>query len=210
MSRIWDISQTLRAGIPVWPGDTPYGAEPSWVMENGCPVNVARLSLSTHTGTHADAPLHYHAEGQAMAEVALEAYIGPCLVLDVTHARGRVEPGDLPAGLPARLERVLLKTCGRFPHEQWRADFTAVAAATIDLLAERGTRLIGVDSPSLDPQDAKTLDAHQRVWRHRMAILEGLVLDDIEPGHYELIAPPLKLAHLDASPVRALLRSIDT
>ncbi|WP_116473588.1 arylformamidase [Zobellella maritima] len=209
MSKIWDISQTLRPGIPVWPGDTEYQSEPNWVLENGCPVNVARFRLSTHTGSHADAPRHYDAEGLSIAEVGLDPYIGPCVLIDVTQADGLVCPAHVAPFLPARVERVLLKTYQEFPHNQWRSDFTAVAADTVALLAERGAMLIGIDSPSLDPQDSKTLAAHQMVRRHGMAILEGLVFDQVAAGHYELIAPPLKLAQLDASPVRALLRSIE-
>lgn len=208
MSRIWDISQTLRCGVPVWPGDTAFSADPHWVMDDGCPVNVGRFRLSTHTGTHADAPLHYDATGQAIAEVALDAYIGPCVLIDAVSASGLVQPQDIVDQLPERVERVLLRTFAQFPHESWVENFTAVAAETVELIAARGARLIGIDSPSLDPQDSKTLDAHQAVRRHRMAILEGLVLDAVPPGHYELIAPPLKLDNLDASPVRALLRSI--
>jgi len=75
-------------------------------------------------------------------------------------------------------------------------------------LAEYGVRLIGIDSPSLDPQDSKTMESHIAVQRHQMAILEGIVLDQIVAGDYELIALPLKLAGLDASPVRAILRSL--
>lgn len=208
MARIWDISQTLREALPVWPGDTPFQARRHWVMDDQCPVNVGRFQLSAHAGTHADAPLHYDPEGCSVAQVDLAAYIGPCVLIDVTRSSGLVRPGDLVDHLPRRLERVLLRTFARFPHDHWEDEFTAVAPETIAMLAERGVRLIGVDSPSLDPQDSKSMAAHQAVRRHGMAILEGLVLDDVPVGHYELIAPPLKLEGLDASPVRALLRSL--
>jgi arylformamidase len=85
-----------------------------------------------------------------------------------------------------------------------------VAPQTIDFLTERGVMLIGIDTPSLDPQDSKTMDAHGRVRAQGMAILEGLVLDAVEPGDYELIALPLKFTTLDASPVRAVLRRTGT
>ncbi|MFC6669623.1 arylformamidase [Marinobacterium aestuariivivens] len=208
MSRIWDISQTLRQGLPVWPGDTAFESEPHWVLDDGCPVNVGRFRLSTHSGTHADAPLHYDADGLPIAGVALETYIGPCVLIDVTAAEGLVRPEHIVYQLPERVERVLLRTFRQFPHERWEPDFTAIDAAAVELLAERGARLIGVDSPSLDPQESKAMAAHQAVRRNRMAILEGLVLDGVPTGHYELIAPPLKLNNLDASPVRALLRSL--
>ena len=110
--------------------------------------------------------------------------------------------------LPALPPRVLFRTYDRFPHDAWREDFTAVAADAIALLAERGVRLIGVDAPSLDPQDSKTMDAHHAVLAADMRILEGLVLDDVPPGDYELIALPLKLSGLDSSPVRAVLREL--
>ncbi|MGR4066960.1 arylformamidase [Billgrantia sp. C5P2] len=209
MSRLYDISQPLRADMPVWPGDTPFAHEPTWVLGEQCPVNVSRLVLSTHTGTHADAPSHYAAEGQAIDAVDLAKYIGPCVLLDVRHAGPRVEPEHLLPELPSRVERVLLRTWARFPHEEWRSDFTTLAPESIDLLAERGARLIGVDAPSLDPEVDSALLAHWRVHHHAMAILEGLVLDAVPPGHYELIAVPLKLAGADASPVRAMLRELD-
>lgn len=104
--------------------------------------------------------------------------------------------------------RVLLRTYARASVERWDSDFCAVAPETVDLLAAHGVKLIGIDTPSLDPQESKTMDAHHRVRAHRMAILEGIVLDDVPPGDYELIALPLKFATLDASPVRAVLRAL--
>ena len=79
---------------------------------------------------------------------------------------------------------------------------------TIAWLAERGVRLIGIDSQSVDPADSKTLDSHQKLLAHDMRVLENLVLDEVDEGNYELIALPLKLATADASPVRAVLRSL--
>ncbi|MBD8514076.1 arylformamidase [Photobacterium sp. WH77] len=208
MTKIWDISQTLRQGLPVWPGDTAFSSYFHWEMSEQCPVNVGQFSLSCHSGTHADAPVHYDAQGKSMEAVSLEYYIGPCVVIDATQAVGWVKPQDIIDQLPDQVERVIFKTYLQFPHHEWQSDFTAVASETIDLLAERGACLIGIDSPSLDPQSSKTMSAHQAIKRHRMAILEGLVLDDVPAGAYELIAPPLKLDSLDASPVRALLRSV--
>jgi len=210
--KIWDISQTLRPGIPVWPGDTEFSEARTWQLDEQCPVNVSRFTLSTHSGSHADAPLHYDAGGRTMAEVDLLPYLGPCRVIDISDAlataSGAITPemlADYAEEMPAR---VLLRTYVSAPQDLWDAEFRAVAGSTIDWLAERGVRLIGTDTPSLDPQDSKTMDAHHAVRRHGMAILEGLILDAVPPGDYELIALPLKLANLDASPVRAVLRSL--
>lgn len=209
MSRVYDITQPLRTGIPVWPGDTDYVEDRVWAIGPDCPVNVSRLTLSTHTGTHADAPLHYDAAGAPIGAVDLETYMGPALVLHMTPGLDRVEVAHLAGRVPAGTRRLLLRTYAGFPHDAWDSAFTAMAADAIDWLAGHGVRLIGVDAPSLDPQTSKTMDAHMAVRRHGMAILEGLVLDAVPEGIFELIALPLRLATADAAPVRAVLRVID-
>ncbi|WP_438391837.1 arylformamidase [Caballeronia sp. DA-9] len=208
---IFDISAPIDATTPIWPGDTPISIERVWDMESGSPVNVGRITLSPHTATHADAPLHYDQQGVAIGLVDIDPYLGECLVLHVESAGPVVNIEDIDLALsdiPWDLApRVLLRTCAQAPIVEWNNDFKAVSADAIDWLAERGVKLIGIDTPSLDLQNSKTMDAHHRVREHGMAILEGLVLDDVTAGVYELIALPLKLVSLDASPVRAILRT---
>lgn len=197
--------------MPTWPGDTSFSEMPVWQLGSQCPVNVSALRLSTHAGAHADAPLHYQAGGQAIGEVELSPYLGRCRVihcldagaeLTLAHLQGAVQRQNTP--LP---ERILLRTYRRFPLDTWDADFCAISAAAIDWLGAQGVRLIGIDSASLDPASSKTMDAHCAVARQGMAILENLLLDAVPEGDYELIALPLKLINLDASPVRAVLRT---
>ena len=204
---LWDISPTLSAAIPVWPGDTVFRAEPTWQIANGCPVHVSRITLSTHTGAHCDAPSHYDLQGASIDAVALDAYLGACRVIHCIGA-ALVEPQHVAHALAGLPPRVLLRTYRSAPQTAWDSDFSAIAPATIALLARHGVQLIGIDTPSIDPQDSKTLDAHQMVRAHRMVILEGIVLDDVAAGDYELIALPLKLLGLHASPVRAVLRAL--
>ncbi|MBS0408400.1 MAG: arylformamidase [Proteobacteria bacterium] len=203
--RLWDISQSLRAGLPVWPGDTAFHARRTWDMAQGSPVNVSAFETSTHAGTHADAPLHYAGGGGAAADLDLEPYLGLCRVVDA-RAGGSVISADFVDGLGDLPPRVLFRTYDAFPRDAWRSDFVTISAAAIATMARRGVRLVGLDSPSLDPETSKTMDAHHAVHAAGMRILEGLVLDDVPPGDYELIALPLKLAGLDAAPVRAVLR----
>ncbi|WP_250479445.1 MULTISPECIES: arylformamidase [unclassified Caballeronia] len=203
-----DISPPINPATPVWPGDTPVGIERVWRMEAGSPVNVARLTLSPHIGSHADAPLHYDEHGAPIGEVALDTYIGACRVVHCIGASPLVTPEHVAAHLADCPPRVLLRTYTNAPLDAWDSAFAAVAPETIDLLAEKGVKLIGIDTPSLDPQDSKTMDAHKRIRAHGMAILEGLVLDAAAPGDFELIALPLKFSTLDASPVRAVLRPL--
>jgi len=208
MTRIWDISQPLHAAVPVWPGEPPFALHSHAVIGDGCPVNVGAIFTPLHAGTHGDAPLHYADDGVDSAGSALDPYVGPCLLLDMRHAKGRVEEGDIDWGQVEGAERVLLRTYEHFPHDAWDSDFTAIAAGVIARLGAMGVGLIGTDAASLDPEQSKTLDAHHAVKAADMRILEGLVLDDVPPGRYELIALPLRIVGADASPVRAILRGL--
>ncbi|HYD59324.1 MAG TPA: arylformamidase [Noviherbaspirillum sp.] len=207
-NRLWDITPPVSPSLPVWPGDTPFSTATTWEMGDGCPVKVSRITMSTHTGAHCDAPSHYDASGASIDAVALDAYLGPCRVIDCTGVK-RVDPQHVAHALEALPARVLLRTYAAAPTDRWDSAFASVAADTIALLARHGVRLIGIDTPSLDPQESKTMDAHNAVRKHGMAILEGVVLDDVPAGNYELIALPLKLAGMDASPVRAVLRELN-
>lgn len=208
MTRLWDISQTLAPGVPVWPGEPAFAIERTANISADCPVNVGVMHSSLHAGTHADAPRHYADDGPSSAECDLFPYIGRCLVIDVRHAGARVEVDDIAWPTLIGAERVLFRTYARFPATAWDSHFTAIAPEVITRLHTLGVRLIGTDAASLDPETSKSLDAHHAVHAGDLRILEGLVLDDVPPGDYELIALPLKIAGGDASPVRAILREL--
>ena len=206
--KLWDISQTLRPDLPVWPGDTPFSHGRRWSQGADSPVTVSRFETTVHAGSHADAPLHYSPTGISAAEAPLGAYVGPCRLVDARGQGPSISAAFVERAVCAPPARVLFRTYDRFPLDAWRRDFTCISAQAVHALAAMGVRLVGLDSPSLDPQDSKTMDAHRAVLAADMRVLEGLVLDDIPPGDYELIALPLKLAGLDASPVRAVLREL--
>jgi arylformamidase len=203
---IIDITQGLSPGMAGFPGDAAY--EEGWTFRLGpdCPVNVSRVSFSVHCGTHADAPLHYDAEGDAAGALALEPYIGPCRVIDARGAGPVCEPDEIAAALDGAPPRILLRLMDRLDPKTWPAGFRALAPETVELLAAKGVVLVGIDTPSVDPETSKTLAAHHACRKADMRILENLALTDVEPGDYELIALPLKFENLDASPVRAVLR----
>lgn len=210
MTRVIDITPAVSAGLGVWPGDTPLSREVLCEIEGGASVTLSTLRATVHLGAHADGPNHYGAGAPGIGERSLEYYLGACRVVDAPVARGtRVGVSDLVGGLAEVNEpRVLLRT-GTFPDPRaWNEDFAGVTPELIDALAARGVRTIGLDTPSVDLQASKDLPAHKAVLRHDMAILEGLVLSGVEPGVYELIALPLRLMGFDASPVRAVLRTL--
>jgi arylformamidase len=200
------LSQRISAATPLWPGEPPVEITRHASIGPECPVNIGAVSMPMHTGTHADAPLHYADDAHSSADCGLEPYIGRCVLIDVTRAGARVEMDDCDWDAIEGHTRVLLRTFTKFPHDQWVSDFKAIAPGVIERLGKHGVRLIGVDAPSLDPQTSKTMDAHHAVLAADMRILEGLVLDGILSGVYDLTALPLKIEGADASPVRAILR----
>jgi arylformamidase len=206
MSRIYDISPLINASLAVWPGDTPPRREVLLDLARGDTVTLSTLHTTVHAGAHVDAPSHYRSAAPSIDARSLEFYIGPCQVIAVPARRGSlIGPQDLKEPIVA--ERVLLAT-GTFPDPvQFNRDFAALDPALVDFLHERGVKLVGIDTPSVDPFDSAELPAHQAFCRHDMAILEGIVLSGVPAGRYELIALPLRLAGFDASPVRAILRA---
>jgi arylformamidase len=204
---IIDISPTLHEGIAVWPGDVALSRTVSLAMESGDNIDLSSLTTTVHVGTHADAPSHYAAGGRTIDEMPLEPYVGECQVVAVDVARGaRIEPGDIRDEIEA--PRVLVKTGTFDDPDDFREDFAALAPETIDFLAERDVVLVGIDTPSMDLFDDKELVAHQALFRHGMANLECLVLREVDPGRYRLVALPLKIKGADASPVRAALLTL--
>ncbi|MGC4366195.1 arylformamidase [Hydrogenophaga sp. R2] len=208
MKTLRDISPPLHAGSPVFPGDTAYAQQWVATITPDCPVNVGSLTLSPHTGAHADAPLHYDPSGQAIGEVDLTPYLGPCRVVHAIGMGPLVLPQHIRHALVDAPPRVLVRMYRQMPQTTFDTALPAFDPATIELLAAHGVVLVGTDSASLDPADSKTLPSHQAVRRHGLRVLENLLLDDVPEGDYELIALPLKLTTADASPVRAVLRDL--
>jgi len=205
---LWDISPPLHAGSPVFPGDAAFSSVWAARIGPGCPVNVSTLTLSPHTGAHADAPLHYDDAGAAIGTLDLAPYLGRCRVVHAIGCGALVRWSDLEHALDDLPERVLVRTYRTAPVDRFDPDLAAFAPDTVERLADRGVRLIGIDTASIDPAPSKSLDSHQVIRRRGLRVLENLVLDDVPEGDYELIALPLKLVNADASPVRAVLREL--
>ena len=204
MSRILDISPPISARLDVWPGDVGYTREVALDIARGDHLTLSAIRSTVHLGAHADAPNHYRAGGAGIGARDLSLYYGPCQVMAVTLGRGeRLRPANLSG--PVEAERILFRT-GTFPDpESWNEDFGALSAELVHHLADQGVRLIGIDTPSVDPQPDQELESHNAVADRDLAILEGLVLGAVPDGRYTLVALPLRLEDVDASPVRAIL-----
>ncbi len=205
---IYDISPTISDRTKVWPGDTPVSREVLCDMGLGDNLTLSTLRSTVHLGAHADAPSHYGAEAASIEAVDLARYVGDCRVVHVDVGRGERVSVEM-VGSVKDVSRVLIAT-GTYPDSAvFNEDFAALAPELVDHLHGCGVELIGIDTPSVDLFSSTKLPAHRRFLANGMGILEGLVLGDVADGVYELIALPLKLAGFDASPVRAVLRTMD-
>jgi arylformamidase len=202
---IFDISPEISEKTAVFPGDQAFERGVQLSFEKKDNLLLSWIKTSVHIGAHTDAPNHYHPSGEGMHTRSLENYLGPAQVIEVNIPRGqRILPKDI-AHTEISATRVLFKT-GSFPDpNKWNDDFNALSPELIHHLSTKGVILAGIDTPSIDPHDSKALESHKAVFQHNMAILEGIVLQEVLPGLYTLLALPLRLKNADASPVRAVL-----
>jgi len=201
----YDLSPLVTPQLGVWPGDTMATREVRADLARGDNLTLSTLRTTVHVGAHADAPSHTESGTATIDEVDLDRYVGRCQVVRTRVERGG-EIGIDDFSNPLTCPRVLLAT-STFPDpERFTTDFAVPSLALVDALADAGVVLLGTDAPSVDHFASKDLVTHGRLAHHGMAILEGLVLDDVPEGEYELLALPLRLAGFDASPVRAVLR----
>jgi len=209
MKALWDISPAVHAGSPVFPEDTPFQQHWDATIGPASMVNLSTLTFSPHIGAHADAPLHYDPHGAAIGALALEPFLGPCRVVHAIDPGPLVEWPHIAHAIDARLPaRVLVRTRRHAAVAHWDAQLTGYAPSTLERLADHGVLLVGIDSASVDPADSRQLPSHQVLRRRQLRVLENLVLDAVPEGDYELIALPLRLSTADASPVRAILRTL--
>jgi len=204
IKKIYDISPPLSEKIGVFPGDTPFTSSEVLSFEKGHNLRLSHIKTTVHLGAHTDAPSHYHKDGKTIEAQDLEIYLGECQIVDVSKAKGpRILESDIDDEISS--SRVLFKTDSFPDPDSWNSDFFAFDPELIEFLSKKGVRLIGIDTPSVDVESDKSLLTHNQIYKHDMAILEGIVLKEVPVGFYELIALPLPIVGADASPVRAIL-----
>ncbi|WP_201714844.1 arylformamidase [Rossellomorea arthrocnemi] len=202
--KIIDISRPLHNDTPVWPGDTPFAFSLNWTKEETGSVNVGQLKMSSHTGTHVDAPFHFDIDGNRILDMTLERFMGPAIVVSVEDST-EISPELLMEIDFANVKKVLFKTNAWKDPNRFPEHIPPISKALAPFLKEEGIDLIGVDLPSVDPLDSKELEAHHSLCDHDIGILEGIDLTHVNPGLYDLAALPLPLKEGDGSPVRAIL-----
>ena len=211
--KFWDISRTLSNEVAPWPGDMPFQFQLTGKIAEGSSVNLGAIKTSVHNGTHADARFHFEMEGETIEKAPLEIYMGRAVVIDLAEAflgsseKHLITTEDLGPHSEeiGESSRLLIKT-GRWSDSAIFPNQIPVIAADVpQWLQKNGVKLLGLDLPSVDEVDSKSLPNHHALARAGVAIIESLDLKDVGSGIYNLVALPLKIASADAAPVRAVL-----
>lgn len=211
MTSDWiDISVPLHNSMVVWPGDAPFERTSTLQIANGDACNLSQIATTAHIGTHMDAPLHFLAGGAGIEAMPITASVGRARVIEI-HDPEAIRTVELEPHHLAKGERVLFKTrnsghCWKTDHFQKKFIFIAPQAASY--LVECGIQTVGVDYLSVDGFENPGAETHRILLQAGIWIIEGLILERVEPGEYELLCLPLKMVGSDGAPARAVLRKL--
>lgn len=208
--RIIDISLDIGPDLMTWPGDPGIEIVPSSRLDKGDPANVSQLRLGTHTGTHVDPPWHFVEGGATVDQLDLSVMCGEAFVANLGDASGAVGPAVFEAaGIPVGVERVLLKTQNS---SLWRTrpmvfpdEAVSVSGEGAAWIVERGIKLVGIDFLSVEAEKSTDHATHKTLLGAGVVVVEGLDLDAVAPGMYDLICLPLRIEGGDGAPARAVL-----
>jgi arylformamidase len=211
MTRDWiDISVPLRNGMVTWPGDAPFERTSTLEIAKGDQCNLSKISTTAHIGTHMDAPRHYLDGAAGIETMPIAASIGRARVIEIQDPEA-IRTSELEPRHLAKGERVLFKTrnsgsCWKTDHFQEKYIYIQPEAARY--LAEIGIQTVGVDYLSVGGFESGGPETHRILLQAGIWIIEGLNLEHVEPGEYELICLPLKIIGGDGAPARAVLRKL--
>lgn len=211
MSELIDISVRLNHRMPTWPGSAGVRIGRTQSFGAGDGVNVSRLDMDVHCGTHVEAPLHFVDGGAPLESIPLDSFVGPARVAHLPDA-AVIGPAELEAAkIPDTAERVLLRTRNSTFWQDglaaFRSDYAGLSPAAAAWVVRRGIRLIGIDYLSVQ-RFGDGPETHRVLMEGGVVILEGINLEGVAPGEYRLTCLPLWLADAEAAPVRAVLERL--
>jgi arylformamidase len=207
--KILDISVSLSAGLPVWPGDPRIVLERYRSISEGNASNDSMIACSVHSGTHVDAPAHFIENGASVEQLPLNILIGPAIVVEVPTTEAIksdfLETLRLPPGTTRLLFKTRNSTLWEDPNHNFNPDYVALSADAALWITRSGIRLVGIDYLSVQMFEDSEHLTHRTLLEAGLVIVEGLNLQNVRPGSYQLICLPIKLAGSDGAPARAVL-----
>ena len=205
---IYDISVPIRNSMHVWPSDPPVQLESHshLARDESHTILVTSINCGSHTGTHLDAPSHMVEGGKTLSDVPLEQLVGPARVVEVGGVRS-IRKEDLDELSWEGVERVLFKTdnSSHWQDDRFYEEFVYLEPEAAQVLADQDVRLVGIDYLSIDRYRSESHPTHFVLLAKSIVILEGLNLEGVPAGDYQLVALPIKLQQGDGAPVRAIL-----
>tara|TARA_B100000676_G_C17657607_1_gene619797 strand:+ start:44 stop:700 length:657 start_codon:yes stop_codon:yes gene_type:complete len=205
-----DVSVTISEDLPVWPGDPSVSLKLTSSIARGDTANVTQIKMGAHTGTHIDAPYHFEPNGKTIDQLAINTLIGPCRVIEMLNIEGAIGPSALEKVDLDGATRILFKTKNSewwgYGEKEFKKNYTYINEQGAEFLIARGVKLVGIDYLSVERYDSPDHATHHLLLRSQIVIIEGLNLNDVSMGDYELIALPLKLKGCDGGPARVILR----
>ena len=203
MPKIIDISLPINNGTLVHPSEDFLKIEPSRSFEKDS-VRTSKITVGSHTGTHIDAPSHFLEKGKTIDQINLDKCMGECQVIEVSEEVQTIEKEHIKGKINSK--RVLFKTKNsKLLNQPYTKDITSLAVSGAEYLIERGVVLVGIDYTGIEASGSPGHPVHTKLLENEIVILEGLNLENVNPGIYQLTALPLNLKCLDGSPSRAVL-----
>ena len=202
-----DISVPLRPEMDVWEGDPTFQREEVCKIEKeGC--NVSKLTMSSHCGTHVDAPCHYVQGGDSMEKLDLGILIGRCQLIEIGDDKlhnGQVTRDSLADQI--QCERILLKTRNSKTPGKFSRNSVSLDLEAAKLINEKNVKLVGVDGFSVESYSGDG-SVHKELLSKKVVLVETLDLSHACPGFYELICLPIKIEGCDGAPARVVLKPV--
>ena len=205
---IFDVSQSLQKSTPVFPGDPSFSMVPFFSRENHDEFNLSILTMSTHLGTHVDAPLHYVDGGLKVDEISPDILVGHGIILDMRGV-DVIDVAVLEKSSWTKEKRVFLKT--DFSAELRQNNISKKQPYINDsgahALMERGVKLVGIDSMSVDRINDQYAPVHKLLLSSGVIIVEGLDLSEVPCGTCRIYCLPLKISGGDGAPARVFIET---
>jgi len=205
---IYDVSVQLSNHVPVWPSGPPIRLEPTPHLsrDKSYTVHETLIQISSHMGTHIDAPYHFVENGKRLHEIPLERLVGKATVFEIPGVRSIGERELRPLKWDG-VERVLFKTenSKHWQDGSFYEQFVYLEPEGAQFLIERGVQLVGIDYLSIEKYKAEKHRTHFALLEKDVVIIEGLDLSRVGPGEYSMVALPLNLLDTDGGPTRVIL-----
>lgn len=214
--KFYDLTLPLETGMPVWPGDTRF-----WRAEKYGTAIVSKIIMSSHTGTHIDAPKHFLFDQAGVDKIALRKLIGKCHVIEISFpspgggegsrerskANSQIQISDLQRFRIKAGDRILFKTRNSklLQLPRFTANYVSLSLPAARYLAAKKINLVGIDYFGIEAKGSAGHPVHKTLLRAEIVIVEGLNLSKINPGIYNLIVLPLNIKDSDGSPARVIL-----